>query len=959
MEFHDTQEYTGERLYVRRHGVPPTAISRSMPNQADNSYGFPTQASGMYGEWPFGGVDRKPHLANTDSYHSPGYSLHKRPGTAHPLNEDYGPRQYNQGSSTHASNKRNIDVDSMGANSHKRYRLSSPDQMQTFGGCPDNSKSKRLHGIEGALKYEYDGEPSYHIKNIEHHRYYEIQQPQAVSASQRQAAFLPPQRPRTNINTIQNSYSPTKQGVRRILDYGIPPQPSRNMTSTTHRISRSQEPNSFSLRPEGLQRSRETGYPPAPKTFNCSQPLESGVLIKGSPQSSNSSLTLPDTTVPQLGSPLWKTPSRRDTSIYGPVRERLPGHIDQYQGMSQIRRSVTPKLEHGTGYAAQSRIAPNVQQTSRMILTQISKDSDSKNETPARRLPRQQNSLSQHSAAPVYTGRDALHITRDPIQQSPQAQSASQKWDDFGEDSEVSDSTPMEHIFERQRYDKSRSQSDSNRNPYKVASVLPRTGIFAKERPATKPTVPQIDNIREFSGNDAHSPICVDSPPGSPVRTPLIPKSVPMSVRLSPAKVKPNSKARIDPAYDKQRRAAELIIKKEREMLDKEIFGEVIGDIFQENNAETNLAHTESRQKRDRQEASRLIQEEMQKTIDLEIKREAAERERRRKEEEEEKKRAKREIERKKQRGVEEAQKEERRKMTQKKIEASRLKEIAEREKREQERQKEKVVQPDAANRTEMELRKEIAKLRAASLKPATAIPSISKKSQEKGLFFDDEEDSLFVPETNQRSVKQSLNHAINLLTLLIVVNVKILAPLMVLTMVLMIGIKRTLQYQAAWQKYLLRSQTFEVAFSKSERNWMLTERLKPRKNGVKFAKLSLLPEMRKVLRSIQCIGLSLGSKTWRILEGRIALLTILTQNHMILQKNIATAFLRFLPHLRIAREQESGDLTNEMNGKMKRGGRKMARKRARTIVNGCLKMQKRATTLSPMTRLVNVLMPS
>ena len=95
----------------------------------------------------------------------------------------------------------------------------------------------------------------------------------------------------------------------------------------------------------------------------------------------------------------------------------------------------------------------------------------------------------------------------------------------------------------------------------------------------------------------------------------------------------------------------------------------------------------------------------------------------------------------------EESLKEHRRRMAEEQIEASRLEELAKKEKRQQLRKKELLEQEEAARRTEMGLRREIARLQAATLKSASVFPRPLKdaahaaSNEEESLFVSDDSD--------------------------------------------------------------------------------------------------------------------------------------------------------------------------------------------------------------------------
>lgn len=429
--------------------------------------------------------------------------------------------------------------------------------------------------------------------------------------------------------------------------------------------------------------------------------------------------------------------------------------IQPYQDSELDYDSFASKMNN-VSHKPQSGITFDVMETSRRILTQISKDSMVRDGSVAPQTPTNRTSSNPKLVASAYNVRNSSHRNPEFTLNLQPAQSTSSKLDGAAEHSDESDSTPLEHILDRIRYDRPRSHVAFT-SPYKAANILPHNSISYNDRSESEAEFRQTYHMKS-SGNGSNSPICLDSLPASPVNTPRK-NSIPMKDRLSVSQVAQNVKSEVDTLHDKQRRAAEIILKKERDVLDTEIFGAVIDKSLEQIDHEAKLANIDSQQIRDTKEQARLVKEELQMALEREIKRlreEAAEKERRWREQEEKRKRAKRAAERQKQMAIDEDLKEERRRMAQEQIEASRLKEIAETEKREQERQKAISEQVQTAKRTEMELRREIARLQAASLRPATAFPSQPKKSIDTTINTAEDPESLFVPETNGRSVEQA-----------------------------------------------------------------------------------------------------------------------------------------------------------------------------------------------------------
>jgi hypothetical protein len=521
------------------------------------------------------------------------------------------------------------------------------------------------------------------------------------------------------------------------------------------------------------------------------QLMEPAGMNKSSPRKSSNevSQTQKQKTL-QLGSPLWQNSTKFNTfnceSLGHRVQERTVQDPDACQSRyatarfenvplrpSTSRRAtdraIQPYQDSKVGcdsfatktnnivHTSQSGITFDVMETSRRILTQISKDSMVRDGSVAPHTHIDRTSSTQKLIAPEYNVRNSSHRNPEFAPRLQQAQPTSPKSDGAAEYSDESDSTPLEHILERIRYDQPRSHVDFSRSPYRAANILPRNSISYNDRSESETKIPQTRH-KKSSGGGSSSPVYVDSPPTIPINT-LRKKSIPIKDRLSLSQVEPNAKTKIDTLHDKQRRAAEMIIKKEREVLDREIFGVVVDESSEQNDRVAKLAHIETQQMRDSKEKDQLFKEELQMALEREIKRlreEAVEKERRRREQEEERKRSRRAVERKRQMAVEEDLKEVRRRMAQEKIEASRLKEIADSERREQEIQTAISVQAETAKRTEMELKREIARLQAASLKPATAFPSQPKKPTNTTLNAAEDPESLCIPETNERSEKQA-----------------------------------------------------------------------------------------------------------------------------------------------------------------------------------------------------------
>jgi hypothetical protein len=490
----------------------------------------------------------------------------------------------------------------------------------------------------------------------------------------------------------------------------------------------------------------------------------------------------------RLGSPFWENPSTNDSPNREPAdeqaqrrigHERDAAHLDSALKFEYSPRCASndregtsramhvhrvPKLGKNAintqgSYAARTTnndVNLGVVETSRRILTQISKDSIVKSGSTIPQTPNNRPPSNKHLDAHAYASERSFNSTQERSQRLSNAHGTSEELTNVVGESDQSDSTPVVRLFERLRYEQPCSEVDFNRSPYRAADILPHSSISYNERTATKTETPKTQDVSSRSGGRPTSPIYVDTPPGSPIKVTVVKTSIPMKDRLSSAKTKTSLKAKGDSLQDKQKRAAEMIIRKEQEVLDKEIFGEVVGESLEMEDHKMNFAYVEDQQKRDNEEKARLI-EDIQRTADQEINRlrqETAEKERKQRELEEQRKKAKREAERQKQMAIDEAVKEERRQMAEEKIEASRRKEIADKERRDQEIVKAALMQADAAKRKELKYKREIARLQAASLKRSSVCSKQSKHRPDAPCHADEEEISLFVPEDYERSVE-------------------------------------------------------------------------------------------------------------------------------------------------------------------------------------------------------------
>jgi hypothetical protein len=487
---------------------------------------------------------------------------------------------------------------------------------------------------------------------------------------------------------------------------------------------------------------------------------------------------------PPARSPVWAD-ANEDESIHNSFNVRAHGHIVHGQENSS-RRSLTPEFETVAphtpfGQRSGSQRVPSYQRMhmerellepqieGRYYATPRKSDtpldlSEKSTSTPIgsrvwnrnldRQVPIHQASQRQSMAPPTLASR----ILRYQSQATPTPRS-SQKYRPIHnsertvmEDHER-DSTPMQ-LLKRAWQGDSRQKNKVDYSRYNVGKLFPSNSVSYNDRPKGQVA---MHRKKPPLGYGPASGIYTGSSRDTSANIPSK-KSVPMKDRLAPVKKRATPKPQTDPVQDRQRRAAEIIIRKELDGLDHVIFGEVIGDSAEEKEKKAALDRAEAQRKREEREKERLIKEEMEKAAELEKKRlqkEAAENARREKEQEEERKRLKREAERKKQEEIEESIKEEKRKKAQDQIEASRQKEIAEREEREREKQKMTLIQAEAKELAEIQSRKELTKIQAASLKPATMFPSQNKKPADtlQKTVEDEDEDSLFIPETNGRSV--------------------------------------------------------------------------------------------------------------------------------------------------------------------------------------------------------------
>jgi hypothetical protein len=228
----------------------------------------------------------------------------------------------------------------------------------------------------------------------------------------------------------------------------------------------------------------------------------------------------------------------------------------------------------------------------------------------------------------------------------------------------------------------------------------------------------------------------------------------------SPPKLKKApAKNAVDLELEKQQRAARLIVsqeqKAEMEEVERMIFGEIISEDFEDDEAVIELQRQKREEERQR---AKLMKEELREAAEREkvaLREWEAEQAAKRKVVEEQElqvKKARWEVRRKELYAIEEERKEENRRRAQEQIEASRQKESAEREAKEREKQKAIDIQNEAKKLAAAEIekaKKEVAKLQAASLKPATKHSTELKMHSEAPQKPADDEDSLFISQPN------------------------------------------------------------------------------------------------------------------------------------------------------------------------------------------------------------------
>jgi len=448
------------------------------------------------------------------------------------------------------------------------------------------------------------------------------------------------------------------------------------------------------------------------------------------------------------------TPEFETVAPHTPFSQRLGSQrVPSYQRMHMQRKLLEPQIE-GRYYAAPRKSDTPLDLSEKSTSTPIG--SRAWNRNLDGQVSIHQASERQSMAPPTLPSRNLRYQSQaTPTPRSSQKYRPLHNSEHTVMEDHERDNTPMQ-LFKRARQGDSRQKNKVDYSRYNVGKLYPSISSY-NDRPKWQVSTPLMHRKKPPLGYGPASGIYTGSSPHTSANIP-IKKSVPMKDRLASMKKRATPRPQTDPVQDRQRRAAEIIIRKELDGLDHIIFGEVIGDSSEEKEKKAALDRAEAQRKREEREKERLIKEEMGKAAELEKKRlqkEAAENARREKEQEEERKRLKREAERKKQEEIEESIKEEKRKKAQDQIEASRQKEIAEREEREREKQKMTLIHAEARELAEIQSRRDLAKMQASSLKPATMFPSQNKKPADtlQKTVEDEDEDSLFIPETNGRSV--------------------------------------------------------------------------------------------------------------------------------------------------------------------------------------------------------------
>jgi hypothetical protein len=683
----------------------------------------------------FSGIDPNIRHASSNSRIYPGASRHNG-DQATSISEETWQKQYIQRLPPHISKKRSRDVAAKENNPQKRHRgLHPPDLMHASTPHPNNSKLTGHHEHVVTWDDRYDEGDKHEQDFGLGLRAYEYHQPM-----------------RRMINAVQSRLPSPSARHRHPTGMQSYLGSSKRYWATPTQVSRRAQ----IIGPEEQWEPENMRYnsPRKPTSSETSQPQE-----------------LMATT---LRSPLWASPLEFGTSNRDRLGGRLQDDIVRDKNIRQLH-SATAQLDFvpnhslanqrararltATAPNRETRIRPGLKgssfalgaQMQYAIPTGIPRDPE---EISKKIRAETCRNRSETMATPTGIDRISSSRGRATSPQLPQSQPASQELESMLEENDALDGTPIEHLLERSRHARNHSQANISDSPYRASNVLPYNSIFYNDRPKQKAVMPKIQQWGQCYGGGPSFPIDMNTSPESPVNASFMKKSVPMKQRLSPPTSMVNSTAKTDPENEKQRRAAEFIVKKELEALDKEIFGDVIRDSPEVNKQKAEFSHVEAQRKRNEKRLL-LIKAEMERTAELKenrLREETAERKRGQREQENERKRAKREAERKKQMAIEEFTKEELRSKAQQQIETSRRKVIADREKKEQEKQNTISIQLEAAKRTEMELKREIAKLQAASLRAASVIPSESKKPIDTAVNACEEEDSLFLPEANGRS---------------------------------------------------------------------------------------------------------------------------------------------------------------------------------------------------------------
>ncbi|CZT13479.1 uncharacterized protein RCO7_11284 [Rhynchosporium graminicola] len=339
---------------------------------------------------------------------------------------------------------------------------------------------------------------------------------------------------------------------------------------------------------------------------------------------------------------------------------------------------------------------------------------------------------------------------------------------------------PMDKLIRNKQQEAINSFSIQNAqtNPQKVSGVLPSGSAFDKVKskpqkmlkpePATPKSGRGLGEVIDLCTPET---VCRSVPmnkrlPPTAKQLPLKKTAAQLIAHVKPVKIAaqlkrtPKEKAApVDPNEIRQKRAAEMIIDREQKSdqytLDLALFGEIVRDQAAEDKRAED-ARAKGQREREAKMAAILAKEETAlraNEAEQKLKQDEAERRKREKEAEEEQKKAKREADRNRQQAHDKRERELLRQASMELIKAERDKRAKEDERREFEKQKAKElaesIQANAEDLAKLKAKQEQAKLQAASLisaKKIAAAPSL-KSIEEVDELFDEDEDTLFVPE--------------------------------------------------------------------------------------------------------------------------------------------------------------------------------------------------------------------